>query len=424
MSKLAETVAKVCLGTLCVAAIATSTLIVKARYDLSVATQQARLGVREADSELRTPGAHDLHAFADESDSVRSDREAAILNSLIEQEFGDLSPEEREIWSEGLRGRSPQDVREILAMRRQFEPRGIQIVDDYQFLSADSEPPRALTEDSIATANPMPAESKSLMSYSLEALQTAEQILLNNIANAGTVGFKRTQVLFSDRPYRPLPVATSADSSQPPRGAGATAVDAPGMRLGSGTTLGVTRLDLTPGELRHTKQPLDLAIQGAGFFQVSDGDRCFYTRVGAFQTDTEGYLGLLTAKQFRRLQPELRLPVTGRPVSIAPDGTVTATEDETALTNTLGQLQLATFSNGEGLQACGEGLFERASGSGEPVLKTPGSSGCGELRQGYLEGSNVILSDELAELHRLRELIQALRTLQHEPSPGAPTLHD
>jgi len=183
----------------------------------------------------------------------------------------------------------------------------------------------------------------------------------NNLANLNTPGYK----------------AQRADSATGARG--------DSVRI---SAIGRSQ---SAGFLRPTGNPLDVAIDGPGFFQVQDaqGNR-FYTRAGAFQLDADGNL---VTPEGLMLVPPITVPA-GAQVSIAPDGTVSAQVGD-APPEPIGQIELATFNNPEGLALAENGLATATPASGPPILNPPGAGGAGRLVSGHLEGSNVDMAAEI-----------------------------
>jgi flagellar basal-body rod protein FlgG len=222
----------------------------------------------------------------------------------------------------------------------------------------------------------------------MEAQQTKLDVTANNIANVSTNGFKKGRAEFADLMYQSLRPAGA------PTGTGATAPS--GNEIGLGTRLVTTARALGQGELHQTGGPLDLAIEGHGFLAVRlpTGD-VGYTRNGALQLSAEGKL--VTSDGYA-LEGDITVPPEAQTVSIAADGTVSATVPGAAQPTELGKIQLAMFANPAGLAAQGGTLFKETSASGAAVLGAPGEGGAGALRQGMLEVSNVNVVEEMIDL--------------------------
>jgi len=157
----------------------------------------------------------------------------------------------------------------------------------------------------------------------------------------------------------------------------------------------VTKI-FTQGNLKQTNNNLDLAIQGDGFFQIQLPDgRIAYTRDGAFKLDANG--NIVTSDGYK-LIPEITLPATTVQVSIGADGVVSILEAGQTKMQQIGQIQLAKFINPAGLHSLGSNLYINTSASGDPIVSTPGIDGLGEIRQGFIEMSNVQLVEEMTDL--------------------------
>jgi flagellar basal-body rod protein FlgG len=153
----------------------------------------------------------------------------------------------------------------------------------------------------------------------------------------------------------------------------------------------------TQGDLTETDNPLDLAIQGQGFFQVQmpNGDFA-YTRSGTFHMDAQGQM--VTADG-NPLQPSITIPTTATSVTIGSDGTVSITQPGQTAAQQVGTIQLAMFANPGGLNSVGSNLFLPTTASGDAVLGTPGGNeGLGSIQQGYQEQSNVNVVDEFVQM--------------------------
>jgi flagellar basal-body rod protein FlgG len=222
-------------------------------------------------------------------------------------------------------------------------------------------------------------EAISTSNTGLNAAQTLLDVTGNNLANINTTGFKAGGVGFQDL----LSVALT--------GPGAAS---PGLQVGTGVAVASTDKSFAQGPLQNTGNPLDVAIQGSGFFQVArpDGSVAF-TRDGSFRLDSSGRLvtadGLL-------LQPPIVVPPGTNSISVAADGTVTALAGNS--TQVLGRLTLVRFPNAPGLIGLGSNLYAASAASGGPATSVPGLGATGTLAQGFLEGSNVNPTTELVNL--------------------------
>ncbi len=222
----------------------------------------------------------------------------------------------------------------------------------------------------------------------LDAQQTQMDVIANNLANVNTAGFKRSRAVFEDLLYQTMrqPGAQSSQQTQLPTG----------LQVGTGVRPVAAERIFTQGNLQQTGNDKDIAIQGAGFFQVllPDGGTA-YTRDGSFSVDNQGQL--VTASGFV-VQPAVTIPANAITMSIGRDGTISVTQPGVLAPTQVGALQLATFINPAGLEARGENLYVETAASGNPNTNTPGTNGAGLLAQGYVETSNVNVVEELVNM--------------------------
>lgn len=222
----------------------------------------------------------------------------------------------------------------------------------------------------------------------MEAQQLNIDIIANNLANVSTTGFKKSQADFQDLLYQALKVPgspTSADTESPT-----------GILIGLGVKPAAVTKVFTQGDIILTENELDVAIEGNGFFQVDtpNGDTA-YTRAGAFKLDSNGRL---TNSDGYPISPGITIPDGAQQVTIGESGIVSAILGDDSTSTELGTIELAIFTNNEGLFAIGKNLFEETSSSGTAQTGTPGDNGYGLLLQNYLEGSNVNIVQELAAM--------------------------
>ena len=213
-------------------------------------------------------------------------------------------------------------------------------------------------------------------------------IIANNLANVSTSGFKKSRADFQDLLYQIMKVPgspTSADTRSPT-----------GIQVGLGVKPAAVTKVFTEGDIVQTENPLDLAIEGAGFFQVAmpDGNTA-YTRAGTFKLDGDGRL---TTSDGYTVQPEIVIPENAREITISESGVVSAIVGDDTTSTELGNLDLADFVNESGLMAIGKNLFRETEASGTATTGTPGSDGYGRLLQGYVENANVNLVAEMAHM--------------------------
>jgi flagellar basal-body rod protein FlgG len=222
----------------------------------------------------------------------------------------------------------------------------------------------------------------------LDAQQTQMDVIANNLANVSTNGFKKSRAIFEDLLYQTLrqPGAQSSQQTQIPSG----------LQIGTGVRPVAAERVHTQGNLQQTGNNLDVAINGAGFFQIlmPDGTTA-YTRDGSFQTDNQGQL--VTSSGYT-VQPAITIPPDALNVTIGRDGTVTVTQPGSTTPVQIGSLQLVTFINPAGLQSQGENLYVETASSGTPTVGAPGANGSGVLNQGFVETSNVNVVEELVNM--------------------------
>ena len=209
----------------------------------------------------------------------------------------------------------------------------------------------------------------------------------NNLANVSTTGYKKSRSEFQDLLYETIQepgVATSQNTATPT-----------GIQRGSGARQVATQKIMSGGAPKVTQRELDVAIDGDGFFMVQtpSGQRG-YTRDGAFKLDATGRL--VNASGFP-IEPAISIPPNAGGLTIAQDGTVSFTDQQNQLQQ-VGQLQLATFINAEGLKAMGGGLYSATPASGPETPMNPGQEGAGVLLQHHLEASNVNAVEEMVNM--------------------------
>jgi flagellar basal-body rod protein FlgG len=229
--------------------------------------------------------------------------------------------------------------------------------------------------------------------YSAASGMNAQQLnvdnIANNLANANSAGYKSRRAQFQDLLYQNMvqPGAASGQQSTVPTG----------LQLGLGTRASSNEIIFTQGNFTETDNPLDLVIQGNGFFQIrrASGDLA-YTRDGEFQLDKNGNIVTSNGAQ---LEPQIVIPPNAQSVTIATDGTVSYVLPGQSAAQKAGQIQLALFQNPAGLNSIGQNLYQPTDGSGEPTVASPGGQeGLGTLLQGYTEQSNVSIVQEFINL--------------------------
>ncbi|EJL04350.1 MULTISPECIES: flagellar basal-body rod protein FlgG [Pseudomonas] len=222
----------------------------------------------------------------------------------------------------------------------------------------------------------------------LSAQDTNLTTISNNLANVSTTGFKRDRAEFQDLLYqvKRQPGAQSTQDSELPSG----------LQVGTGVRIVGTQKNFNAGSLQTTEQPLDMAIDGRGFFQILQPDgTTSYTRDGTFHLDSNGQI--VNASGFA-LEPAVIIPNDAQTFTVGRDGTVSITIAGNPAAQVIGNLQTADFINPAGLQAVGNNLFLETAASGAPQIGTPGLNGFGTTLQNTLETSNVSTVEEMVNM--------------------------
>jgi flagellar basal-body rod protein FlgG len=229
--------------------------------------------------------------------------------------------------------------------------------------------------------------------YSAASGMTAQAMnvdnIAHNLANSNTTGFKMRRTQFQDLLYQSF--------IQPGAAAGSQTIVPSGLQIGLGTRPAANEIIFSQGNFQQTDNPLDLVIQGKGFFQVRrpTGETA-YTRAGNFQLDRDG--NVVTGNG-DPIEPQITIPAQAQNITIATDGTVTYTQPGQTASQVAGQIQLANFANPAGLNSIGQNLFMPTDASGDPTIGNPGGQeGLGTLMQGYVEGSNVNIVEEFINM--------------------------
>jgi len=222
----------------------------------------------------------------------------------------------------------------------------------------------------------------------LEAQQTRMSVVSQNLANVNTTGYKKSRALFEDLLYQNVVQAggLTSEQSQSPTG----------LNLGTGVRVVATDREFSQGNIVNSNKPLDIAIQGRGFFEIllPDGTLA-YTRDGTFQLDLNGQV--VTSSGYA-LQPAITVPPAAQSVTIGVDGTISVVLAGSPDPLQIGTLQITDFLNPAGLQARGQNLLLETVSSGPPQASTPGLNGLGTLNQGAIETSNVNVVEELVNM--------------------------
>jgi flagellar hook protein FlgE len=219
----------------------------------------------------------------------------------------------------------------------------------------------------------------------LKGHQTMMDVVGNNIANVNTTAFKSARITFQDI------------ISQTLRGAQAPTATQGGlnpMQVGLGMQTGSLDAIMTQGNLQSTGKPTDLAIQGDGFFQVTDGTNTLYTRDGDFTTDSAGNMVLATTGM--KLVPAVTIPTGATNLTIASNGQVSYTVGATVTTGPV--ITMASFPNPAGLTRMGNNTWQVSNNSGAATVGAPGTGGLGTLQSGFLEMSNVDLASQFTNM--------------------------
>ncbi len=222
----------------------------------------------------------------------------------------------------------------------------------------------------------------------MEAQQLNIDTISNNLANVNTAGFKRSRADFEDLLYQMVKEAGVASTSN--------TVEPTGIQIGLGVKPAAVVKNFSQGNFKETGNPLDLAIAGNGFFQITmpDGTTA-YTRDGSFKIDANGRV--VTSEGYP-LSPEITIPGDTVSINIGNDGTVSVLEAGQNTPSQIGQIQLSSFINPAGLKAVGHNLYKESDASGAATVANPGSNGLGTIEQGILEMSNVSVVQEMVEM--------------------------
>ncbi|MDZ4660914.1 MAG: flagellar basal-body rod protein FlgG [Pseudomonadota bacterium] len=222
----------------------------------------------------------------------------------------------------------------------------------------------------------------------MNAQQDNMDVIAHNMANIGTTGFKKHRAEFEDLMYQTI--------KEPGSATGANTISPTGIQTGLGVRTSSIQKDFTSGTPRLTNNPLDLQIDGNGFFPVeTDNGQIAYTRDGSFKKDSSGRI---VDKNGYVLQPEIVIPVNTKTLTVNNKGIVEAYLDQNVAPQNLGQIQIVNFVNPAGLRAMGRNLFMPSNSSGLPQQSIPGENGVGDISQGQLENSNVNIVDEMVNM--------------------------
>jgi flagellar basal-body rod protein FlgG len=222
----------------------------------------------------------------------------------------------------------------------------------------------------------------------LDAQNTQMSVIANNLANTNTTGFKSDRTAFQDLMYQNVR-QVGAQSTQ-------NTQYSTGLSLGTGVRIAATEKNYAQGSVLQTGGNLDMSVSGLGFFQITMPDGTLsYTRDGAFSMDAQGNVVTATGNP---LSPAITIPANAQSVTVGTDGTVSVTLAGSSKPTSVGQIQLASFINVQGLQPTGNNLLAESASSGAPQVGTPGTGGLGTLNAGSLETSNVNTVTELVNM--------------------------
>lgn len=222
----------------------------------------------------------------------------------------------------------------------------------------------------------------------MDSSQFQLDVVSNNLANSNTKGFKKGHAVFEDLYYQTLrqPGSQLTNGNSLPTG----------LQVGTGSTVVATARIHSQGNLESTEQPLDLAINGDGFFRVQQPDGTIaYTRNGEFRRNENG--DIVNSSGYL-LDPAINIPANATGITISEAGVVQYTQPNSTAPTTAGTIQLTTFINPQGLQSIGQNLYLQTQASGDPQDGDPNTDGRGSVRSGFLEASNVNVTEELVNM--------------------------
>jgi flagellar basal-body rod protein FlgG len=222
----------------------------------------------------------------------------------------------------------------------------------------------------------------------MDAQQLRMDTIANNLANAGTTGFKKARAEFEEL----LSDTLRASGAPQPGGGGAPTP----LQVGLGVRTASTQRSFGQGDMLATQNPFDVAIEGTGLLRVTrPNGELAYTRAGNLRVDAEGRLATARGEL---IEPAIQVPPDTAELTIRPDGTVVARQTGSNEETELGALELTLFANPAGLESLGGNLYAATPAAGEPQHVRPGEQGAGTLAQGYLEGANVKAVEEMVDM--------------------------
>jgi flagellar basal-body rod protein FlgG len=222
----------------------------------------------------------------------------------------------------------------------------------------------------------------------MEAQQLNIDTIAHNLANINTAGFKLRKAQFQDLLYQTIRQAGAANTAT---------TDIPvGLQVGLGTKPVATQIIFTQGDFASTENPLDIVIQGQGFFQIRQTNgQIAYTRNGNFHLNRDGNM---VTTEGDLMDPQITIPQDQTGITIGSDGTVSVTQAGQSQPQQVGKIEIATFQNPSGLENIGKSLFLPTQSSGDAVPGTPGENGLGTILAGYVEQSNVSVVEEMVNM--------------------------
>lgn len=248
------------------------------------------------------------------------------------------------------------------------------------------------------------AEAHRILAQASDAYRLKLSVIANNLANTQTIGFKSGRVVLGEFPRRQLEASRVVDSSGQ-----CAPVE---VTVGAGVRVAGVKSDFSQGSFVSTDGELDVAIEGAGFFQFIDpGGEPVYTRAGTLSRNSDGDLVACSANIGRLLEPAICIPEDATKIEISGEGMVSVRQPGCTHMTQVGQIELATFVNPQGLVALGENLYAKSNASGTATLGNPGQRGLGRLRQGVLEASNVDPVRDQIEWNNTSEILERIHRL-------------
>lgn len=238
----------------------------------------------------------------------------------------------------------------------------------------------------------MSVQSLYTAATGMDAMQTKLDVIANNLANINTTAFKKDRANFEDLLYRNQVMPGMLDANQTPTPTG--------TQIGMGARVQSTTKDFRQGAFQQTGRELDIAIEGPGFLQVIDPQtqNVLFTRSGNLDINANGQLVIGSAQTGRVIEPAIDIPQEALSIEISANGQVMVRQPNQTELVLVGQLQMASFINPDGLLKVGENLYQQTDASSQAIAGDPGTNGLGVLRQRTLEASNVEPVTELIDL--------------------------